>query len=84
MSPAQFRENRRRLGLTQAQLGRIIDTDPRTVRRWEDDTGLRPPNPIACRVLDWMLHGWLPPEWPEHAEEVAPGSGANDGQGVSR
>jgi len=51
--------------------------------RWED-AGLRPPNPIACRVLDWMLRGWRPPEWPERAEEVAQGGGANDSQGLSR
>lgn len=64
MTPNEFREARRKLGLTQSQLGHILQTDPRTVRRWEEDGGSRPPNPIACRVLEWLHTGFRPPEWP--------------------
>ena len=65
MTPAEFRAARHELGLTLDQLGAILATNPRTVRRWEKDDGTRPPNPIACRVLEWMLDGYRPPEWPE-------------------
>lgn len=65
MNPAQFKEARISLGLSQAKLGRILNTDTRTVRYWEDESGQRPPNPIACRVIEWMLNGYRPPEFPD-------------------
>ncbi len=65
MSPAQFKEARRCLGLSTTQLSRILNTDSRTVRYWEDESGTRPPNPIACRVVEWMLNGYRPPEFPK-------------------
>lgn len=67
MTPTEFRAARHTLGLTLAQLARILNVDPRTVRRWEAGPTVesgRPPNPVACRVLEWMLKGWRPPEWP--------------------
>lgn len=64
MTPAQFKETRRKLGLSAAQLGRILDTGPRTVRRWESDVDPRPVNAIAAQVMRWMLDGYRPPEWP--------------------
>lgn len=64
MSPAEFKAARRKLGLSASQLGEILNTDPRTVRKWEDESGTRPPNPIACRVIKWMLAGYRPPEFP--------------------
>lgn len=68
MTPAQFKVARQTLGLSQSQLGRILDTDPRTIRKWEHDDGTRPPNPVASRVMGWMLAGYRPPEWPEGME----------------
>ena len=65
MTPHQFNEARSKLLLTQSQLGRILNVNARTVRKWEADDGTRPPNPIACRVVEWMLAGYRPPEWPE-------------------
>lgn len=64
MSPFQFKAARRKLGLSASQLGEILNTDPRTVRKWEQEDGTRPPNPIACRVIEWMLAGYRPPEFP--------------------
>ena len=67
MTPQKFKEARQELGLSHSALGKIIDTDPRTIRRWEAEENVnsaRPPNPIACRVLKWMLAGYRPPEWP--------------------
>ena len=74
MTSDEFKAARQRLGLTQAELGRIIDTDPSTIRRWEMPPGrstARPPNPVAARVLLWMLGEGRPAEWPEHGD--APG-----------
>lgn len=65
MTPSEFKEARANLGLSAAELAIILNTDPRTVRKWEYDDGKRPPNPIACRVMKWMLDGYRPPEWPE-------------------
>ncbi len=61
----QFKEARRKLRLSASQLGTILNTDPRTIRKWEDESGTRPPNPIACRVVEWLLAGYRPPEFPE-------------------
>jgi len=69
MTPREFRDARRQLGLTQSQLATALGLGKdgaRTVRKWEAETGssARPPNPIACRALHWMLQGFRPPEWP--------------------
>ncbi|RVN04098.1 helix-turn-helix domain-containing protein [Sinorhizobium meliloti] len=64
MDAKQFRECRARLGLSAAQMAAILNVDPRTIRKWESDDGTRPPNPIAVRVVEWMLDGWRPPQWP--------------------
>jgi DNA-binding transcriptional regulator YiaG len=65
MTPAQFQAARDKLGLTVRELGAILNSSQRTIRHWETADGTRPPNPIACRVLQWMLDGYRPPEWPE-------------------
>ena len=67
MAPEDFREARRKLGLTLTQLAAILDTDPRTIRKWEAINGnsARSPNPVASRVMGWMLEGYRPPEWPQ-------------------
>ena len=57
MTPQEFKEARRQLGLSQAELGKTLNVNPRTIRKWEHDDGTRPPNPIACQVLFWMLNG---------------------------
>lgn len=68
MEPEEFKAGRRRLGLTQSELGRILGTDGRTVRKWETPPGAstaRGVNPIAAQVLRWLLAGFRPPEWPQ-------------------
>lgn len=67
MTPNEFKEARRNLGLTQGQLGAILDTAPQTIRKWEMDetrSTARSVNPIAARVMRWMLAGYRPPEFP--------------------
>lgn len=65
MTPAEFKANRNKLGLSAAELGEIINTDPRTIRKWEHEDGTRPPNPVAVRVMEWLLAGWRPAQWPD-------------------
>lgn len=68
MTPEEFKAARRRLNLTQAELAAILDTAPRTVRKWETEAEhgtARAPNPVACQVLRWMLAGFRPPEFPD-------------------
>lgn len=66
MTSDEFKEARQTLGLTLAQLGVILNTDPRTIRKWEAIHGksARDPNPVACQVMQWMLDGFRPPEFP--------------------
>lgn len=59
-----FKKARQTLGLSASQLGDILGTDPRTIRRWESEGDPRPVNPIAARVMQWLLDGYRPPEWP--------------------
>lgn len=68
MTSNEFKEARRNLGLTQSQLGAILDTAPQTIRKWEmgeDRSTARSVNPIAARVMQWMLNGYRPPEFPK-------------------
>jgi len=65
MTPTEFKQVRRKLGLSATQLGHILNSDPRTVRRWESEDDARPVNPIAMRVVQWMLDGYRPPQWPD-------------------
>lgn len=67
MTPQQFKSARLKLGLTQGQLSVILDTAPQTIRKWEmgeDRSTARSVNPIAARVMAWMLNGYRPPEFP--------------------
>lgn len=61
MTAKEFRDARVSLQMSQSHLGKILNTHPRTIRKWEQDDGTRPPNPIACRVIEWMLAGYMPP-----------------------
>ena len=67
MTPDQIREARQTLGLTQAQLGAMLDTDPTTVRRMEMDSDKathRAPAPRMVRLLTAYLNGYRPADWP--------------------
>ena len=79
MTPAKFKEHRYDLALTQEELGHILNvngltqealahilnTTARTIRRWETEDDPRPVNPIAIRVMEWMMAGYRPPEFPK-------------------
>lgn len=62
-----FRRARADLGLTQEQLAGILGIDRKTVQRYEaapETRFSRPVNPIAARVMSWLMAGFRPPQWP--------------------
>lgn len=68
MTPDEFKAARRKLGLTQSQLGEILDTSPQTIRKWEmpdSASTRRSVNPVAAKVMQWMLAPGRPSEWPK-------------------
>ncbi|TQS72767.1 helix-turn-helix transcriptional regulator [Rhodobacteraceae bacterium] len=68
MTPAEFKAARKQLGHTQAQLAALIKTDPSTIRRWEmepDRSTATPASPLATQVMQWLLDGFRPPEFPK-------------------
>ena len=68
MDYKEFREARHKLGLSQYQLGDILNTNPSAIRKWEmhpDKSTSRNPNPVASQVMRWMLDGFRPPEFPD-------------------
>lgn len=68
MTPSQFKQARQQLGLSLSELAAILGVDDRTIRKWEapeDTNSARPPNPIAVRVVQWLLDGYRPPQWPK-------------------
>ena len=52
MTTKQFRQALKQLGLSQMELARQIDVDPRTVRRWA--TGEHP----VPKVVEELLKAW--------------------------
>ena len=68
MTPDDLREARRALGLTQAQLAAMLDTDMQSVRRMEmapERSTARPPPPRVVRLLRAYLDGYRPGDWPQ-------------------
>lgn len=67
MTGEEFKAARIKLGLTLLQTAQILDIDASTVKRWEaaetasTKTGV---SPTAARVMQWMLSGFRPPQWP--------------------
>lgn len=67
MTPDQIKTARAQLGLTQSQLGGMLDTDGQTVRRMELDpeaSTFRKPAPRMVRLITAYLSGYRPTDWP--------------------
>jgi len=67
MTPQEFKAARQKLGLTQAELGAVLNTAPQTIRKWEMPDGrstARSVNPVAAEAMRWFLDGFRPPNWP--------------------
>jgi DNA-binding transcriptional regulator YiaG len=63
-TPEGFRQTREDLELSVAQVARLLQTNERTVKRWESGDD-RMVHPTAAMVMDWFAGGFRPPEWPE-------------------
>ncbi len=67
MTPSQFKQARQSLGLTQSQLGILLDTDGQSIRRVEMDSDTstgRKPAPRMVRLLQAYLDSYRPTDWP--------------------
>lgn len=67
MTPSEIRRAREELGLTQAQLAAMLETDAQTVRRMElapDKSTHRAPAGRMVRLLRAYLSGYRPDDWP--------------------
>lgn len=64
----EFKAARKTLGLTQGELGRVLDLNETTVRRYEmppRNNTARAVHPTVARVMRWLLAGFRPEEWPQ-------------------
>lgn len=64
MTPHQFKEGRQKLALSQAKCAKVFGVSKRTLEYWEADDGKRPVHPTAIKMMEWLLTGARPPNWP--------------------
>jgi len=67
MTPTELKSARHQLGLTQAELARLLDTDARTMRSMEaspEASTFRKPAPRMMRLIRAYLDGYRPQDWP--------------------
>lgn len=67
MTPADIKQARHAMGLSVADLARLLDTDPQTVRRMEQSetaSTFRRPAPRMVRLVQAYMMGYRPPDWP--------------------
>lgn len=66
MTPADIREARRKLGLSQTQLAAVMGLrGKQTVSEWE--RGVKSPDGQSVRLIQAYLAGHRPRDWPEGA-----------------
>ncbi|MCA9116911.1 MAG: helix-turn-helix domain-containing protein [Planctomycetaceae bacterium] len=66
-SPQRVREARAALGASQAVFALFLGVSVKTVQAWEQ--GENPPQHIACRMMDEILHD--PAYWQQRLQELA-------------
>ncbi|MFP1646136.1 helix-turn-helix domain-containing protein [Pontitalea aquivivens] len=67
MTPTEIKQARHSLGLSVADLARLLDTDPQTVRRMEQSetaNTFRRPAPRMVRLITAYVSGYRPDDWP--------------------
>ena len=67
MTPADIKQARHAMGLSVADLARLLDTAPQTVRRMEQSetaSTFRRPAPRMVRLVQAYMMGYRPPDWP--------------------
>lgn len=68
MTPAEIKEARHAMGLSVADLARLLDTDPLSIRRMEGNAEAkthRTPAPRMVRLMQAYLDGYRPADWPK-------------------
>jgi DNA-binding transcriptional regulator YiaG len=68
MTPDKIRQARIKLGLTQAQMAEMLETDAQSIRRWEmqPDAATHRKIPVrAERLIMAYLSGYRPEDWPK-------------------
>lgn len=68
MTPAEIKEARLSLGLTQAQMAEMLETDATSIKRIEappEAATHRSPPPRLVRLLRAYLDGHIPDDWPD-------------------
>lgn len=88
MTPHEFRQARRALGLSVRQLAAMLAVDPDLVRRMEiqiGDEGHRPIRGAVKRLMQAYLSGYRPPDWPvpEDTDPAPDSAGALAPEGQS-
>lgn len=76
MTSEEFKAARIKLGLTVKQLAAILDKNHSTISRWEAQPNAStktPIDPTAIRVMEWMLDGFRPPQWPANPRAMRRG-----------
>ena len=67
MTPFEIKQARHAMGLSVADLARLLDTDAQTVRRMEQSESastFRRPAPRMVRLVQAYMMGYRPPDWP--------------------
>ena len=67
MDNKQFKEMRKAIGLTRAQLAKLLDTDTQSVQRIEmppTASTARSVAPRMERLMNAYASGYRPPDWP--------------------
>lgn len=68
MTPDEFKEARRKLGLSVSQIADMLGVSHQHARRWTADPGAgsyRPINETVERLLQAYLDGYRPKDWPK-------------------
>jgi len=76
MTSEEFKAARLKLGLTVNQLAAILDKNHSTIARWEASPGASTKtaiDPTSIRVVEWMLDGFRPPQWPANPRAMRRG-----------
>ena len=79
LTPAEIKQAQQSLGLSVADLARLLDTDAQTIRRMEqrdDASTFRRPAPRMARLIEAYLAGYRHPIYPSTPHQQA-GSAAH-------
>lgn len=75
MTPEEFKAGREKLGLSLRQAAALFRTSQQSLTKWEMPETAKsrtPPSPLAAAVMQWMLDGFRPPEFPKDPRAGVP------------